>query len=256
MRVWMCPAASSARRIAPMRPSIMSDGATMSAPASRMRDGLLDERVDGLVVDDVAGVVDEAVLAVRRERIERDVGDDAEFGKRLLERAHGALREAVGIPRFARIEALRLGRRDRKQRERRNAERVRLAGDAQRARRSKAARRRASTAPARASSRPSRTNTGRIRSVGGQVGLAHQRAREGIAAHAARAGMRIRHGDVARKLGKCALYARALRSRGGARKMNAPRVTRRLTGDCIMLGAYRRREGGRRRYSGRGLDGR
>jgi hypothetical protein len=34
MRVWIRPAASSAWRMAPMRPSIMSLGATMSTPAS------------------------------------------------------------------------------------------------------------------------------------------------------------------------------------------------------------------------------
>jgi hypothetical protein len=34
MRVLMAPACSSAARTAPMRPSIMSEGATMSAPAS------------------------------------------------------------------------------------------------------------------------------------------------------------------------------------------------------------------------------
>jgi hypothetical protein len=34
MRVWMKFLSSSAMRIAPMRPSIMSDGATMSTPAS------------------------------------------------------------------------------------------------------------------------------------------------------------------------------------------------------------------------------
>src|SRR5574340_297734 len=33
MRVWMQPLRSSAARTAPMRPSIMSEGATMSAPA-------------------------------------------------------------------------------------------------------------------------------------------------------------------------------------------------------------------------------
>ena len=34
MRVWMWPASSRAWRMARMRPSIMSEGATMSAPAS------------------------------------------------------------------------------------------------------------------------------------------------------------------------------------------------------------------------------
>ncbi len=34
MRVWMKPRRSSAARIAPTRPSIMSEGATMSTPAA------------------------------------------------------------------------------------------------------------------------------------------------------------------------------------------------------------------------------
>ena len=77
-----------------------------------VRQRLLDQRLDGDVVHDVAGVVDDAVLAVRRVRIERDVGDHAELRDGLLDRAHRALRESVGIPRFAAVEALGLGRRD------------------------------------------------------------------------------------------------------------------------------------------------
>ncbi len=73
---------SSASRIAPMRPSIMSEGATTSAPACGMRQRLLDQRVDGDVVDDVAVFVDQAVLAVGGEGIERDVGDHAELRDR------------------------------------------------------------------------------------------------------------------------------------------------------------------------------
>ena len=63
-----------------------------------VRQRLLHQRVDRDVVDDVAGVVDDAVLPVRRERVERDVGDHAELGHGFLDRAHGALREAFGIP--------------------------------------------------------------------------------------------------------------------------------------------------------------
>ena len=60
---------------------------------------LLDERGDRLVVEHVAGGVDQAVLAVAGVRIERDVGDDAELGKALLQRAHGARHEALRMPR-------------------------------------------------------------------------------------------------------------------------------------------------------------
>ena len=90
MRVSRWPAPSSASRSAPMRPSIMSDGATMSTPASAWHSACLHERRDGLVVQHVAGVVDEAVLAVARVGVERDVGDHAERGKALLQRAHRA----------------------------------------------------------------------------------------------------------------------------------------------------------------------
>ena len=154
-----------------------------------VRQRLLDQRFDGGVVDDVAGLVDEAVLAVRRERIERDVGDHAELRKCLLQRAHRALREAFGIPRLARIEALRVGRRHRKQRERRDAE----LGASPATRTSSSIDRRSTPGIDGTGSRtprPSTTNTGMIRSAGAEIGLAHQRARERIAAHAAHASAR------------------------------------------------------------------
>ena len=62
-----------------MRPSIMSDGATMSTPACAWVSACLSQHRDRLVVQDVAGVVDDAVLAVAGVRIERDVGHDAEL---------------------------------------------------------------------------------------------------------------------------------------------------------------------------------
>ena len=62
-----------------MRPSIMSDGATMSTPASAWHSAWRGQRDDRLVVRHVAGLVEQAVLAVARVRVERDVGDDAQL---------------------------------------------------------------------------------------------------------------------------------------------------------------------------------
>ncbi len=205
MRVWTCPADSSARADR-ADAAVHHVGRRDDVGAGLgVRDGLLDERLDGLVVDDVAGIVDQPVLAVRRERIERDVGDDAELRIRFLERAHGTLREAFGIPGLARVEALRLGRRHREQRERRDAERVRLAGDAHELvdRKPVDARHRWH----RLANRAAFADEDRQDQVGRrEIGLAHQRAREGIAAHAARPDMRIGHRKVAGNSG-CALYA-------------------------------------------------
>ncbi len=57
----------------------------------------------GRVVDDVARLVEEAVLAVRRERIERDVGHHAELGELLLQRAHGAWNQAIRVERLGAV---------------------------------------------------------------------------------------------------------------------------------------------------------
>jgi hypothetical protein len=69
-----------------MRPSIMSLGATMSTPACGLHQRLLDQHFDGLVVQDVAGVVEQAVLAVAGERVERHVGHHAQLREFLLQR--------------------------------------------------------------------------------------------------------------------------------------------------------------------------
>ncbi len=88
----------------------------------RMRQALPHERGDRHVVHDVPGRVDDAVLAVGGEGIERDVGHDAEFRHGLLDRAHGTLCQAIGVPGFTAIEALDLERRDREEGECRDAE--------------------------------------------------------------------------------------------------------------------------------------
>ena len=70
-------------RIAPMRPSIMSLGATMSTPASACTRACAVQHLDGVVVEDVAGVVEQAVLAVAGEGVERHVGQQAELREAL-----------------------------------------------------------------------------------------------------------------------------------------------------------------------------
>jgi len=70
-----------------MRPSIMSEGADDVDAGLGLREGLTDQHVERDVVQDIAGLVDHAVLAVRRVRIERHVGHDAELRETLLERA-------------------------------------------------------------------------------------------------------------------------------------------------------------------------
>jgi hypothetical protein len=84
--------------------------------------GLLDQHVHGLVVNHVALVVDQAVLAVRGEGIQRDVGDDPEGGEALLQRRHGPLGQAFRIPRLARVIGLAVRRHHRKQRDGRDAQ--------------------------------------------------------------------------------------------------------------------------------------
>ena len=61
-----------------MRPSIMSLGATMSTPASAWVSAWLHQHLDGLVVEDVAGFVEQAVLAVAGEGVQRHVGHHAQ----------------------------------------------------------------------------------------------------------------------------------------------------------------------------------
>ena len=58
----------------------MSEGAMMSQPASACTIGLAPQYRDGLVVGDIA-VADHAVMAVRGERVERHVAQDAELGE-------------------------------------------------------------------------------------------------------------------------------------------------------------------------------
>ena len=158
---------------------------------------LAGQRLDGGVVGDAAGGVQHPVLAVVGVRVEGDVGDHAELGDGLLDRAHGARHQAVGVAGL--VAAGGLARRvdDREQRHRGQpqfggalglpAQFVRpQAVDAGHGFDRLAARGRARE------QRPDQV-------VGRQAGLAQQAAREVVAAHAAHArgreaGGKRRHG--------------------------------------------------------------
>src|SRR2546422_1048353 len=81
-------ASSRDSRIAPTRPSIMSDGATMSAPASAR------EQLEGRIVADAAAL-DDAAVTVTRVLAEAHVGDDQEVGHDVLHGADRLLDDAV-----------------------------------------------------------------------------------------------------------------------------------------------------------------
>ncbi len=72
----------------------------MSQPASRLHHRLAAQDRHGLVVLDIAGA-DDAVMAVRGERVERHVAQHAEIGQRLLQRRDRPADEVVGVERLA-----------------------------------------------------------------------------------------------------------------------------------------------------------
>ena len=78
----------------------------MSAPAAAWVCACLRQHRDGFVVEDIAAVVDQAVLPVAGVGVERDVGHHAEFGKILFQRGNHARHQAIRIVGFARIQTL------------------------------------------------------------------------------------------------------------------------------------------------------
>ena len=74
----------------------------MSQPASACTKRLAHQHRDGLVVEDPA-VLDQAVMAVAGERIERDVAEQAKAGEFLLDGAHRAADEIVRIDRLGTV---------------------------------------------------------------------------------------------------------------------------------------------------------
>jgi hypothetical protein len=87
-----------------------------------MRARLAHQGFHGQIVEDVAAFIQQTILTVRRIGIERDVRNDAKIGKCLFHGPHRLLRNALGIPGLARVDAL-LGIADiREQRDRRDLE--------------------------------------------------------------------------------------------------------------------------------------
>ena len=175
-----------------MRPSIMSLGATMSAPARAWLSACSHQRVHGLVVEHVAVLVDQPVLPVRGVRVERDVGDHAQVREARLQRAHRALHQAFLVPGRRGIERLGLRRGHRKQRDRRDAQLAGQLADAQQL---------VDRHALDAGHRGHRRAAGQLvhehgvdQVIGGQDRLAHETARELVAAHPPRAHVGIAHG--------------------------------------------------------------
>ncbi len=162
-----------------------------------------------LVIGDVA-VAHHAVMAMRGEGVERHVAHDAEIGMRLLHRPHGAADEIVGIDRLFAVGRLALVRRRRKDRDERNAQRLRLARgiDERRDRQPVDARHGGDRHARRAASW---TKTGQMKIGGGQAMLRHQAARPVVAAVAAQADA----GIGAKRLGRDAGQGAGLEIGGG-----------------------------------------
>ena len=159
----MKPFSSSARRIAPTRPSIMSDGATMSAPARAC------ESASRASSSSVASLSTSLPATTPQwpwsvySHMQTSV-ITARPGHVLLDFANRALHLALVVPRLAAVRVLAL--RDAEQDDRRDAGRVRLARGAHAPGRPTSARRPASNRSDVLTSRPGQTKNGWIRSSG------------------------------------------------------------------------------------------
>ena len=87
-----------------------------------MHDGLPCQHGDRLVVHHIAAGVDQAILTVAGIRVQRDVGDDAEFGKTGFQRGDGTGDQTIGVERFFRAQGFQTGINNRKQRQRGDAQ--------------------------------------------------------------------------------------------------------------------------------------
>ena len=65
---------------------------------------LANQCIDSLVVQHIARLIDDPVLTVCRIRVQCHIGNDAEFGAVLLERANGTLNQPVRIPGLASVQ--------------------------------------------------------------------------------------------------------------------------------------------------------
>ncbi len=75
---------------------------------------------DGFVVQHISGGINDAVLAVRGVRIQRDIGDHAQLRKTFFQRGHCARHQTFGIDGFAPVRCFQCAFNRRKQRNCRN----------------------------------------------------------------------------------------------------------------------------------------
>ncbi len=120
------PACSSAERIARDPPVHHVGRRDDVRPRCGLHQSLLGEQLHRVVVDDIAGLVGEAVMAVGGIGIERDVGQHADLRRGLLGGLDRAADEIVRVERLARLAAAQGGRRVREKGDARNAELPRL----------------------------------------------------------------------------------------------------------------------------------
>jgi hypothetical protein len=81
---------------------------------------LLDQCVDGDVVLYITLFIQDAILPVGGERVQRHVGDHPKLGETLAQGAGCALGNAFRVPGLGGVQGLEPGRRDREQRQRRD----------------------------------------------------------------------------------------------------------------------------------------
>ena len=153
------PWSSSAARSAPTRPSIMSLGATASAPASAWETAVRASSSSVGVVVDHAVRPQHAAVAVARVLAQAQVGDHQQVGMGGLDRARGELDHALVVPR-ARALLVLVGRQA-EQQHAGDAERGARCPPPRRRRRSRGGRCPAATGSASAARRPRPRTSGR-----------------------------------------------------------------------------------------------
>src|SRR5690606_20595577 len=96
-----------------------------------LNESLASQYFDGGFIQDIACVVDHAVLSVAGVRIQGDVGKNAQIGKAQLEILDDSWDQAVRVGGFDAIGGLKAGVNDRKQGQNRDAQFHALLGDMQ-----------------------------------------------------------------------------------------------------------------------------
>ena len=206
------PSSSSAARIAPTRPSIMSLGATTSAPARAWETAVRASSSSDASLSTVPSAVSTPAVAVVGVLAQADVGDHEQLGVRGLDRARGELHDALVVPGAGALGVLLGG--DAEQQHGGDAEREGAAGLLDGRRRCRGGRRPGIEAIGARPSRPSSTNSGRTRSDGCERGLAHEVAQRAGAAQAAQARARERRAShVQRRVSRRSRSPRRARAR-------------------------------------------